>query len=218
MDALKVKSREGMTKSQIKSLRQSGQVPMAIVGKGQDTRMVQADMRELANVLHATHAAPVFPVLVEGASKSIQVVVKQIDRHIVTHQIINLSVQEVRSDDTITVGITIDFVGEPRSVTLGESVLLKQMDKLEVKGQVDRLPEALQIDVSSLGPNDKIVVGDIPLPEGVVATHPEDTAVVITTPSTVSASVAQDEEAAAAGEVEPTEPALVGESDESEEE
>jgi large subunit ribosomal protein L25 len=60
----------------------------------------------------------------------------------------------------------LEFVGDPRGVTLG-GTLLKPVNELEIRGPAGNLPSTLQADISNLGVGESLHVSDLVAPEGI---------------------------------------------------
>jgi large subunit ribosomal protein L25 len=123
---------------------------------------------------------PVFGVSVDSDPREIKVVVKEVQRDIITRGIIHLTLQEVKDDDVIRINVPIVFSGEPDSVTKKRSSLMTPMVVIEIFAKPANIPDHITVDLSGLGENDKIVVGDLQLPDG-VSTHVSGDALVATT-------------------------------------
>jgi len=123
---------------------------------------------------------PLFSVQVEGAKSPVNVVLKGIQRDDITQAVTHLTVQQVRDEDKVRVSVPLVFEGTPLAVTKGDATVVTNMNKLEVEGVVKNLPSILTVQIGHLASNERILVGDIALPEGVIALAPAAAAVVST--------------------------------------
>jgi large subunit ribosomal protein L25 len=183
---------------------------MALIVKGQGTRLVQASQKDVRAALRKAGGVAVFAVSVDSESKEIKVVVKDVQRDAISRGIVHLTLQEVRDDDIIRIAVPITFHGEPESVTKKKSSLMTPLVSLEIFAKPAAIPDHLHVDLSGMGEHDKIVVGDLKLPEGVSTHIPADAVVATTfhmrlvsieTPTAVG--VPAEGEAAAEGEEKP---------------
>jgi large subunit ribosomal protein L25 len=108
------------------------------------------------------------------------VVLKGIQRDDITQAVTHLTVQQVRDEDKVRVSIPLVFEGTPLVVTKGDATIVTNMNKLEVEGVVKNLPSILKIQIGHMASNERILVGDLELPEGVSALAPAAAPVVST--------------------------------------
>jgi large subunit ribosomal protein L25 len=165
MSVLQVKQRAPEIKA--KALRKAGMVPMAVVQKGGETLLVQAPVNDVKRALAAAHGAGMIDVSVDGAAKPVSVVVKSIDRDILSRTLSHVTVQQVNKDDTIRVDIPVIALGTPQAVTDGEAILVHPMDHVKVKGKISEIPDSIEVDISGLAIHESITAGQVQLPEGV---------------------------------------------------
>ena len=182
MAMLRVSSRERANSAEVRRLRAKGILPMALIVKGKGTRLVQAMQKDVRAALRNSHGAPVFDVSIDEEPKPINVVVKDVQRDVISRGIIHLTLQEVKEDDIIRIGVPIIVEGEPDAVNKRRSTMMTPMVTLEVYAKPNDIPKKIVLDASELGDNDKIVVGDVVLPEGVETHVPADTVLVTTSP------------------------------------
>ena len=199
MATLQVKTRESAKSAETGRLRKAGILPMALIEKGKGTRQIQASQKDVKATLRAAGGVPVFGVKLDDDGNEFKVVLKEVQRDIISRSIIHITLQEVKEDDVIRIAVPIHFQGEPESVTKKRSSLMTPMVQIEVHAKPGDIPRWIDVDVSKMEDNDKVVVGDLNLPEG-VTTHVSDDAVVATTfhMRAVSLEVPSGEAAAAA--------------------
>lgn len=165
MSMIQVETRPKTSSAAVSRLRNEGFLPMALIERGVGTRLVQAPVDDLREVLSTKEGLKIFPLKLD-ADREMRVVVKQIDRHDVTRKVINMVLQEVGDDDKIKISIPIEYSGTPRAVAKNQASLLIQMNSVDVQGQVKNLPDSIKVDLSALKQNDRILLGDLTMPEG----------------------------------------------------
>jgi large subunit ribosomal protein L25 len=103
----------------------------------------------------------------------------------------------MRERIVITVPLTVAGTDESPGVSEG-GVLDQVAYEIEVESLPGNIPQELVVDVSGLGLNENLSLGDISLPEGVtLISDPEEVAATVTPPTEIT-----DEEMEAAGIVE----------------
>lgn len=182
MTKLQVESRERASSAEVRRLRLKGILPMALIEKGKGTRLIQAQQKAVGTVLRQSKGVAVFGLSVDTEAREINVVVKDVQRDSISRGIIHLTLQEVKEDDVIRMRIPIVTVGEADAVKNHRSTMMIPLMSLEVLAKAADLPENFTLDVSELGDNDKITVGDISLPAGVTTNVAKDMVVVTTSP------------------------------------
>ncbi|MDQ4070533.1 MAG: 50S ribosomal protein L25, partial [Actinomycetota bacterium] len=94
--------------------------------------------------------------------------------------------------------VNIHLVGEAQEVERADGLVEQQLFTLTVHAKPVDLPNAIDVDVSSLSIGDAIRVGDLTLPAGVTTEVDPEEAVVVAQASSMAAEVEEDEAAAQA--------------------
>ncbi len=167
MSTIAVTTRPKSSSAAVERLRKEGILPMAILRRSRTTDLIQANARELRDVLSGKDGLKIFPLEVEGGDK-MKVVVKQIDRHPITRKVTTMVLQEVQDTDVIKISIPIVSSGTPKAVAKNQAALIQGTSTVDVQGMVKDLPDTINVDLSRMKQNDRILLGEVPLPEGVV--------------------------------------------------
>jgi large subunit ribosomal protein L25 len=117
----------------------------------------------------------IFEVNVEDKNQF--VLVKEIQYHPVTDEIIHIDFQKVKEDEKISLEVAIRSTGESQGVKLG-GLLVQMLNSVTIKCKPAEIPEFLEIDVTAMEMNTNLFVKDITLPEDVEMITAEDIAVV----------------------------------------
>ena len=105
------------------------------------------------------------------------VLVKEIQYHPVTDDIIHIDFQKVKEDEKISLDVAVRSVGDSQGVKLG-GILVQMLNSVSVKCKPSEIPEFLEIDVTEMEMNSNLFVKDITLPDDVEMLTAEDIAVV----------------------------------------
>jgi large subunit ribosomal protein L25 len=167
-------------KSALRALRRTGQVPASLFGHG-DPQLIQVPARALQDFLRYHPASGIVDLALDNAATP--AVIREIDRHPVTGEVIHLGLQRVDLGETIKASLPLAFTGE--ETLTGEGLVLeRQLEKIEVHARADALPESLAVDVSHTNAGHSIRIGDLHLPAGVETSMSPDLPVAtISTPS-----------------------------------
>jgi large subunit ribosomal protein L25 len=119
---------------------------------------------------------------------------------------LHFDLQGLHENEELTVEVPVVLVGGTAPGVKEGGMLQQVIHKISVSCLPRHIPEKLEVDISGLGINDAIHVGDLPIPNVEVLANPEDTVVVVVPPRVVAeAPVAAEGE-----EVAPAEPEVVG--------
>ncbi|MBX3112315.1 MAG: 50S ribosomal protein L25 [Fimbriimonadaceae bacterium] len=178
MATLKAEPRSQVSSAATNRLRNSGQLPMALIRKSNETVLIQAEREAVKEVLSGQHGLLQATLALGG--EEMKVVVKDSQRDPVSRRILHMTVQEVLGTDVIKVQVPVKVEGEPLAVTKKSATLMVPMSTVPVQAQVSALPDAIVVNVQGMKQNDKIAASDITLPDGVTFLCSPDTVLAST--------------------------------------
>jgi large subunit ribosomal protein L25 len=185
-------------------LRREGKIPAVIYGHGIDPIAVAVDGRELRTALSTDAGVnALLSLSVDGQSHL--TMARVIQRHPVRHTVIHVDFQVVRRDEVMSVEVSVTLVGEAEAVHRGDGVVAQEMYALTVKATPDRIPHAIEVDISALEVGATIRVGDLKLPPGVSTDVDPESPVVVGQPPQAAAEMAAVELEAAEEAAAPSE-------------
>ena len=162
MIELKVAPRDGAKSS---ALRNQGLVPIGIQKRGEPTLEVVANTNEFRYALKQSHGHKM--MVKNGKSKAFEVLVRQVQFDPLKHSVLSATMQEVAETDILTVDVAIAHTGIPESVDNNIARISYPTTHVQLKGMLKNIPEEIELDVSGLGENDKILASDLKLPKGI---------------------------------------------------
>jgi len=193
------RSRGGRSGAQ--AARRAGFVPAVVYGPKIDSQKIQVSAREFDRLVRGGGSKGLVELRL-GSGEPTMVLVKEVYRQPVSKEALHIDFHAVIMDQDVQVTVALEFVGEPKGVQDG-GVPQFLHHAVDVTCLPLNIPAGLRIDVSDVGLNETLLLGDIPLPEGVaLALDPEETLVTVTVPSVVEEEPAEgeaDESAAEAG-------------------
>jgi large subunit ribosomal protein L25 len=148
--------------------RDAGRVPGIVYGGGDEPVRISLIARELAKAeKFEAFFSQILDLQLEG--KSVQTILKDVQRHPSRGEIVHLDLQRVRADQELNVHLPLHIKGEEEcvGVRLEKGQILHHMIEIEVVCLPAALPEYLEVDVTELSIGDSIHLSEIPLPEGV---------------------------------------------------
>lgn len=215
---LQAKKRDGRGKNDSRRLRREGMAPAVLYGDDGSTAIVVPAKTVDYTLSHVGDNALYDIDLGDGASTARVV---DVQRNPVSGILTHVDFAPVNMRERIEVTVPLHVVGEAPGVEEG-GVLQQVAYEIQVESLPGDIPQEVTLDVSSLGMNENLTLGDLTLPEGVdLLSEPEEVAVTITQPTEITeeemeaAGIVEEptdeEEAAAAEEAEEGEEAAEGE-------
>ena len=199
MEQLQLKPRATGANAKPHQLRAQGVLPLAIVATNKETMLAQMDRAAFETAMGHTDGIAKFTAKLEGESKAFEVLVREVQKNPLSRRTIHAVLQRVSESDVLKVQVAIVIHGDPECVQKGRSTLTQVTDHVELKGELGKLPEHIEVDVSGLDDVDKISVADLKLPEGVECLTSMD-ATVVTTQTIRTAAAAEETEGGEGGE------------------
>ncbi|HCS88220.1 MAG TPA: 50S ribosomal protein L25 [Bacteroidales bacterium] len=143
-------------KKAAKALRKQELVPCNLYGNGNNLTFTAkvADVRKLIY----TPDTMVVELSLDGAVH--MAVVKELQFHPVTENLLHIDFLEVTEDKPVTVAIPVQLTGHAEGVKAGGKLSM-EIRKLNVRGLYKNFPDRLMVDVTSLGLGKKIFVSDL---------------------------------------------------------
>ena len=157
---IEVEKRElSSKKSFVKELRSNGHIPG--VYYSHDSKESIPFMVTLKNLREALKSdSQVYKINVGGKSRD--VIMKTIQYHPITEQILHIDLYGVKMDAKVTVKIPIMIIGQSIGVKEG-GVLNQSMTELDVACLPANIPQEIEIDISNLNLGDTLRIEDVNL-------------------------------------------------------
>jgi large subunit ribosomal protein L25 len=184
---LNAKLRDGSGKSVTRKLRAAGEVPAVIYGRGEPARQLTVNAHELERLFAQVHYEnTVLTLDIDGAG-SVRALVREVQKHAFRADVLHVDFQEVHRGDRVHVTVPLRLVGSSPGVRAG-GLVQHALNEIEVDCDADRIPDHIDVDVSTLEIGDVVHVRDLQLPEGVTARDDGDRSVCSVMPPTVAAA------------------------------
>jgi large subunit ribosomal protein L25 len=129
--------------------------------------------------------------------------VQEVQHHALSGKVLHIDFHEISETEKVTVMVPVESIGEAVGVKTGGGVLEHVLFKLKVRCLPKDLPEAINVDVTSLEIGKAIHIGDITPPSGVEILGDKHISVLsVAAPVTEAEEAAAEAAAATTGEVE----------------
>ncbi|MFP4479024.1 MAG: 50S ribosomal protein L25 [Candidatus Izemoplasmatales bacterium] len=162
----------------LRDVRGSHKIPGVLFGKTIEPISIQVDEKPFHDMYAEKGMTQTFEVKI-GRNKHL-VYIKDIQRDIIKHsQFLNIKLQKVSKDDTITADIPLHIIGR-EAVEKPGIIISVPNDSLEIEYNVGSGVASIDVDVSELKVGDTLSVKDLDIPEGLkVLVDPEQTVVSV---------------------------------------
>ena len=191
---LQTREREERGKNAARRLRASGMTPAVLYGDDGSTSL-SVETRTLDYTLTHFGDNALYDLPLASGTATARVV--DAHRDPVTGLLVHVDFAPVNMREKIEVTVPVAIVGEAPGAEEG-GVLQQVAYEVQVETLPGDIPQEITVDVSGLGMNENLTLGDAVLPENVtLVTDPEEVAAVVTAPTEIT-----DEEMEAAGIVE----------------
>ena len=201
---LNVQARTAGGTGDARRLRKTGLIPAIVYGKGVEPKCISVNATEWG--LLSRNELNILSLVEDG--KETLVLLKEVQHDPIRNRTRHLDFQAIRMDQKIKAHVAVrPGHALPAGASAG-GLLEQNLHEIEVESLPQDLPEEIIVDVSGMNLGDMIHVGDIQMPEGVVAVTHAD--IVVFTEVDESAAEAEEEAAPAEGE-EAAEPEVIAE-------
>ena len=197
---LQAREREERGKNAARRLRASGMIPAVLYGDDGQSKPLSVPGKIVDYTLNHLGDNALYDIDLGAGGSTARIV--DVQRDPVTGRLIHVDFAPVNMQERIEVTVPLHVVGESPGDEEG-GVLQQVAYEVQVESLPGDIPQELTIDVSTLGMNENLTLGDITLPDGIILiSDPEEVAVTVTAPTEITE---EDLEAAGVVEEEPEE-------------
>jgi len=210
--ALTAQVRKTLGKGAARSLRRQSLVPAVLYGRDLESTLLSVSPGDLEKATSTASAENILIdlTITDGESmRNQRAMIREIQVDPVKRTILHVDFLGISMDRQITVEVPVNLVGDPVGVAAG-GMLQQVLRSVEISCLPDRIPDTLELDVSSLAMGHSLHVSDLRVPESVqLLSDPRLTMATVLAPKKMEekpAAPAEGEELAeAAPETEETE-------------
>ena len=141
-------------------LRKNGIIPVNYYYKGEENLNISVVELELLKSLRSGHR--IFEVNLKGSTQ--YVMLKEIQYHPVTDDIVHIDLMRIRRDEKITISVSLVLEGTAAGVKEG-GIVMQNLNDIEISCLPADVPEQLAIDISGLELNASLNVEDLEVSE-----------------------------------------------------
>ncbi|MEG0517867.1 MAG: 50S ribosomal protein L25 [Bacteroidales bacterium] len=172
MEIFKIKgtARRIGNKQDLKTLRRNEEVPCIIYGHNVENINFSLNAKELKAI---THTPKSYIIEVEVDGKTTRCVYHQAQFHPVTDETLHVDFLAVSEAKPVVIDVPLTIFGSSDGVKQGGKLLVSAR-KLKVSAPIDKLPDELPVDVTTLQLGKTVVAGDLSF-DGVQIVSPKST-------------------------------------------
>jgi large subunit ribosomal protein L25 len=166
-------------------MRRDGKIPGVLYGPKTSPVPLELNKKEFSNRVAGLEGSHL--VRLQSGSTALAdkvALVKEIQYHPITGEVIHTDLYEVDLTAKIQVRVPLHFVGKAAGVVRG-GILQPIVREIEVECLPLDIPEFFNVEVSALDIGDSIHIEELPMPEGVTVVSETNLALVAVVPPTV---------------------------------
>ena len=153
---LKAVARPDFGKAAAKAVRRQGMVPCSLCGNG-ETVSFSVDVKAVKPLIYTPNS---YIVEFDFDGKIEKAVMREVQFHPVREEILHIDFYRIVEGKPVAIAIPVRLSGTAEGVKVGGKLALSAR-KLTVSGMLDKLPDEIVVDVTSLGVGKTIFVGDL---------------------------------------------------------
>ncbi len=139
-----------------KKIRRQGSIPGILYYSGEENVNISIQKSILFHAMQSGQR--IFEINQDGDSQ--YTMIKQLQYHPVTDEIIHIDLMRVRRSEKITISVPLLLIGNPVGVNEG-GVLSQSLNQIEISCYPTDVPENIELDIEDLGLNEARSVGDL---------------------------------------------------------
>ncbi len=143
-----------------------GMMPAVAYGQGGPATSLSVSQSDFLRLFRDAKYSALFDLSIDDA-EPVKALIQDVQFHPVTMDMVHADFRLIRMDQPLEVSVPLHFEGESDAVKLG-GTLLHVMEEARISCLPKDLPKSILVDVSRLKTlEDRITLGDLPLPAGV---------------------------------------------------
>ena len=161
-------------KSYVKNLRSMDEIPGIYYSHdSKDSIPFSVSKKVMHDALKSD--AQVYQISV--GSKARDVIIKSVQYHPITEEMLHIDLYGVRMDQEVTVKVPIEIIGQSEGVKAG-GVLNQTLTELDITCLPGSIPQNIEIDITDLNIGDALRLGQLSLSEGLSVEGDEENLIV----------------------------------------
>ena len=155
---LEVSERTELKTKGVKLLRRKGLIPGVLYYSGEKNVNIEVDKSILFHAMQSGQR--IFEIEQQGKSQF--TMIKQVQYHPVTDEVVHLDLMRVRRSEKMTITVPLVLIGDAKGVKEG-GILSQSINQLEINCFPTDVPEQIELNVEDLELNSSMNISDIKL-------------------------------------------------------
>lgn len=179
---LEVNNRDDAGKGVARKLRQQGKIPAVVYGGHRDPAKIVVDRKAVSELIQKSEhgVRSIFLLKMAGTDQQRHAMIKDIQIDPVSRKMTHIDFVRVTMDEVIRTTIPVHITGTAIGVKEG-GILDWGVRELHVECLPGQIPDAIDVDVTSLGSHQYVRISELKVPDGVkVLDDPERVVVGVT--------------------------------------
>jgi len=153
---LDIENRKIVGKKATKDLRKAGKVPSVLYFKGEEPMHLTVENKTLYKAMKSDQR--IYEMDIDSESQ--YVMIKEIQYHPVTDEVIHVDFMRVRRSEKMTISVPIILIGKSVGVTEG-GILSQSLNQIEISCFPTNVPDQVEVNIEHLEINSSISVADV---------------------------------------------------------
>jgi len=180
-------------------LRRKGITPAHLFGHNLKSEALSCDTTELAKILSQAGTTRLVSLNIEGDKEARKVFVREIQRDIMSRDLLHVDFYQVRKDEKMEMAIPVILVGEAPAMRGKGRMVSRGLNEIKISCLPEKVPPHIEVDISVLTDLDKgVYVSDIKLDSGITIHDDPQQLIVKVTEVSIKAEEGRPVAAAAA--------------------
>lgn len=204
---MQIEKRTDKGTNAVSKMRAKDSIPGVLYSRGKETVLVSIDKTEFVRVYKKAGSTSLLDLKL--GDQAIPAIIKEIQRHPYKNEILHVDLQELNMTEKIKIIIPIVLLNRD-NIQVQPSVLMQQIDEIEVECLPGNIPNTAEADVANLKLNDNITIADLDIAKDEDITILEELDTVV---CTLTEPSYDEEDELDEVDDEVAEPELIGEDD-----
>lgn len=166
---------------QVKSLRESGQLPVVVYGHETESTPLLVDAKRFKQLYSQAGSTSLVDLTLD--EKTVKVLIHEVQLAPVRGEILHADLYAPNLKEEVETEVPLKFVGEAAAVRELEGSLVTNLTELTVRALPTDLPHELEVDISILKTFDDLIhVSDVVVPAGVTITDDPEVTIALVNP------------------------------------
>lgn len=189
---LKATKREDLRSSATKEIREGGEIPAVVYGKGEEAKAIAVNSLTLIKTVRDEGRNAVISLDIPGDS-AVDVMLHEYQMHPIKNEVIHADFFTIDLTEAMDVEVPLRLDGEAQGSKDG-GILQQPLYELQVRAKPNEIPEEITLDISALEIGDSFTITDLPTSKQYEFLEETDTTIVTVLPPEAEEEETEEED------------------------